>query len=96
VDAYRESASAMHPFIPNSNPNLFAVLVTQETYTLCPIIYWAEWRYSRQPVPAALISASLSDLHHMKIAVFDRGSGHVFAPGGAVYSSPAAYWETRK
>lgn len=85
----------MHPFIPNSNPNLLAVIVTQEDYMLSPIIYWAEWRSSRQPVPAACMSASLSDLHHLHIAVFDRGSGQVFAPGGNVYSSPAAYWEAR-
>lgn len=86
----------MCPFIPNSNPNLLAVLVTQESYMLCPIIYWAEWRNSRQPVPAALMSASLPDLRDLNIAVFDRDSGQVFAPGGAVYSSPAAYWGARK
>jgi hypothetical protein len=86
----------MSPLIPNSNPDLLAVLLTGETYILSPIIYWAEWSSARHPVPAALLSSSLSDLHHLKIAVFDRGSGHVFAPGGAVYSSPAAYWEARK
>ena len=86
----------MHPFIPNSNPNLLAVLFTEESYILSPIIYWAEWRYSRQPVPAAFMSASLSDLDHLKIAVFDRSSGQVFDPSGAVYSSPAAYREVRK
>jgi hypothetical protein len=86
----------MHPFIPNSNSNLLAVLFTEESYMLSPIIYWAEWRSARQPVPAALMSASLDDLRDMKIAIFDCSSGWVFAPGGAVYSSPAAYWETRK
>lgn len=86
----------MHPFIPNSHPNLLAVLLTEESYMLSPIIYWAEWRSSRQPVPAALMSASLSDLRDMNIAVFDRGSGQVFEPRGRVHADPTEYWRSRK
>ena len=86
----------MPPLIPNSNPNLLAVLLADETYILSPIIYWAEWSSARQPVPAAYMSASLSDLHHLHFAVFDRSSGQVFDPRGAVYASPAAYREGRK
>lgn len=86
----------MLPYIPNPNPNLLAVILTEESYILSPIIYWAEWKSARYPVPAAYMSASLADLHHLSIAVFDRGSGQVFDPNGAVYSSPAAYREGRK
>lgn len=83
-------------FVPNTHPNLVAVIITEGEYYLSPILYWFEARYKRHAVPVVMQGMSLASICELDLAVYDIKFKTIFAHNGAIYSSFTAYMESRK
>ncbi len=83
-------------FVPNTHPNLVAVIITEGEYYLSPILYWFEARYKRYAIPVVLQGMPLGEICDRELAVYDTKLGEVIAHNGAIYSSFPAYMESRK
>ena len=77
----------MAPIVPNTNPNLLAVIRTEREYILVPILYWVECRTDRYPVLASQMAQSILNICRVKPPIYDRTSRQVFTHDGFVHLS---------
>jgi|GEM_PF-2851091 len=77
----------MAPIVPNTNPNLLAVIRTERECILVPILYWVECRTDRYPVPVSHMAQSIPDICSFQLPIYDRTSRQVFTHDGFVHWS---------
>ena len=81
----------MAPIVPNTNPNLLAVIRTEREYILVPILYWVECRTDRYPVPVSHMAQSILNICSFQLPIYDRASRQVFTHDGLVHLSLEAF-----
>jgi hypothetical protein len=81
----------MAPIVPNTNPNLLAVISTERECILVPILYWVECRTDRYPVLASQMAQSILNICSFQLPIYDRTSRQVFTHDGLVHLSLEAF-----
>ncbi len=82
----------MNNFIPNSNPNLWAIRHASDgSLILAPIIYWIDIKLQRIPVDLTRFAIDWRHLLDADFAVYDDNSGCVFLRNGDIFGTLDAF-----